>query len=709
MDSDNDNGVNLPTQSEAEEVIENIQGDVNKPGKLIHVNDDDIDNDYIPDYADGINWDGVNGSDDDSVAEEFFTPLVLSLSEHINLSSAKITISYSSASPETISRNGVSPEYEYSPGSGTMRIWTIDGNQARTANSVSASTPGHFVPSGTFDPIQLGFSDIVRKKTFYIEGINPSIDVAASQISVMVDLDGDGPREDCLYDAVRVTIIKVDLDAVDNSNECTEEVPGTPLLLNDDWDGTNTYGSNPPSGHFEKEPVWDYLYTEGQISAEDDLMQVKVKVSPSSLAGNVILKVSSGLFNIGLWPRSTKGSTGEMLSIGSSGKTYAISALPDENLYVEGLATGRSVMTLEYTFGSTSFTDKLNIDIVSLEEAQGGMRKIIYDYGDAGDPLLFQVKPSTLSAQYTCLWDLDGDGTRNNGVFESSESKLTTVKYSSAANGAGNVQLPQTSANRRKVYNCSVKLKGGELKGGLVINRDVRVALATHQGINPASDPNLRIVEVNGLATPPSGYSDTELPNTTSTKFSQAWFEDSPLDLCYDVNQSVNSYRLQYSPRLSSYGITAFTGVGSGKKVYLSTVCALSYSEGYKLQDLEGVALHECRHAEQLVLCASGGNVFRLLDEYYTVQMEQAVFFIYYLEADAYLTSVNSNSDWLTLQEKLYAFWLYYQDRVWTLAPIISDSTTKEAAKYLLQSIYAQIPFVELKKNGYQYSIKAPK
>jgi len=703
IDSNNDN-----TISELDDAIEDIQGDVSKPGKLIHVNDDDTDHDFIPDYADGINRDGLSGTDDDAISGEYFTPIVLKLAAPIDLTVARLTVVYSAACPADIEKTGASPEYEFSPGIGTMRIWTLDGNQNRSTNSVSASVPGNYIPCGTYEPSQLGFSETTREKTFYIEGINPSSAVASTQVSVKLDIDGDGPLENTVSDSVRVTVIKIDLDAGNNSNECTEEIPGTPVMFNDDWDGQQKYGASPPTGHYEKEPVWDYQYTDGEIAAEDDLMQIRIAVSPSTLAGNVVLTIPSGALNICLWPRLTKGTIGEKVTVSTEGTIYAVSSLPAEDLYLEGVAVGRTEIKLDYTFGAVTFSDKLNVDIVTVEEAQGGIRKIIYDYGDTGDPMLFQIKPSTLSSQYTCLWDQDGDGTHDNGTWESSRTKITTVKYSSAVSGSGNVQLPQTSYNRRKVYNCSVKLKGGELKGGLVLEKDIRVALGTHQGVTPVSDPGLRCVEVNGLATPPSGYSDTELPSATSNKFSQAWFEDSPPSLCYDVSQSVNSYRLQYSPRVASYGITAFTGVGFSKKVYLSMVCAFAYDEGYKLQDLEGVALHECRHAEQLVLCATSGSVFRLLDEYYTVLNGQPLLFILFLEADAYLVSIRSDSDWLTMIEKNFAFWHYYEEGVRPIAPDIMDSQTKSAAKELLQSIYEQIPFIEAKKDGYQYSVKAP-
>lgn len=503
VDSDNDNGTDDPARDFAEDFIEDKTGDTNKPGKFVVVNDDDTDNDFIPDFADGFNRDGQSGTaneqKDDTTTDEAFTPLVIELPAPTDLGTAKIKVTYSAADPANATRTGSSPEYEYSPSSGTIRIWTKDGNQSRNKASVKAETPGDFVPSDTFDASQLGFSGGTRIKTFYLEGIAPSDDVAASQIKVEVDPDGDGPIGFVVVDAIRVTVIKIDLDATWNSNECTEEIPGTPVLLNDDWDGQKKYGATPPAGHREKEPIWDMDYTDGQVAAEDDLMKVRITVAPTQLTGNVVLKIPSGAANIHLWPRDTKGTAGEIIAIPAGGETYAITDLP-KDLYVEGIASGHAEMTLDYTFGSVTYTDKLNIDIVTIEEDQGGTRRVINAYDTN---IAFEVLPNTLAAQYTYLWDLNGDGTRKNGAWESGTVRTATVKYSNAASGAGNVQLLKNPANHRKEYDLSAKLKGGELKGGLVVMKKIRVALDAYVGTDITPSCPVSSITVNAGG---SGY-----------------------------------------------------------------------------------------------------------------------------------------------------------------------------------------------------------
>ena len=711
VDSDNDDGIGSPERTVSEDLIEDKTGDATFPGKLIHVNDDDTDNDFIPDYADGFDRDGASASDDelkdDSVAGENFVPVVISLPALIDISSARIEFSYSDSSPSEVSLSGLVPELEYAPGSGEMRVWTCDGDENRNGNSVTDSTPGNYVPADLYEVYQLGYSDTERTKTFYIEGVNASSSVAGSWITVRLDPDGDGPLDYQYVDSVRITVLKVDLSAEPNSNECTEETPGTPVLFNDDWDGENIFGANPPTGHYEKEPIWDYQYTDGEISGEDDLMRVLISVAPSNLTGNVILKIPSGSLNLALWPRSTKGTAGELISVSGEGKTYSISSLPAD-FHVEGLAVGSANMTLDYTFGEAEFTDILNIDIISLEENQGGIRKIIYEYGDSGDPLLFQVKPSTLSDKYTYLWDLDGDGSRNGGDWESSDLRLTTVKYSSAANGAGNVQLPQTAANRRKVYDCSVKLKGGDLKGGLVVNKSVRVALGTYQGTEPVSDPSLRVVEVNGLTASPTGFGDTELPNSTSTIFSQAWFENTPVTFEYSFNlqQTVNYFRLQYSQIDNAYGASAESGIGTNRKVYVSCVNKYAYDSGLKLEDLSSIAQHECRHAEQSISCATGTGVFYVLNIYFD-NIGTTVIYKNCIEADSYCVNLNSNGSWLYIKTRLSNFYNNYEGARNYIVQV-NNATAKSAMITHLQDVYQRLPFIEMKRSSYYLSVQAP-
>jgi len=217
VDSDNNNGFNQPARDENEDEIED---DDSKPGKYIMVNDDDNDDDGIPDFADGFNWDETNGNDDDLNSGEKFVPLVFELKPGIDATKAKIKFTYSDSDPAGVTRSGTAPNYTYTPAPGTLRIWTKDGNVSRNKASAKAATPGDFVEAGTYTAEQLGFSGTVGTKVFYVEAIAPSASLGATRILVEVDpYGGDDPERFILGDAVRMTAIKVEIKNPVNPNK----------------------------------------------------------------------------------------------------------------------------------------------------------------------------------------------------------------------------------------------------------------------------------------------------------------------------------------------------------------------------------------------------------------------------------------------------------------------------------------------------------
>jgi len=61
VDSDNNNGLDQPERSDHEDEIEDVERDPTRPGKLMDVNDTDLDRDAIPDLIDGFDLDGLPG------------------------------------------------------------------------------------------------------------------------------------------------------------------------------------------------------------------------------------------------------------------------------------------------------------------------------------------------------------------------------------------------------------------------------------------------------------------------------------------------------------------------------------------------------------------------------------------------------------------------------------------------------------------------
>jgi len=167
IDSDNNNGYDPPDGSEEEDDVEDGSGI-----KVMIVNRNDDDGDNVPDYADGSN------------SGERFVPLALSIAGIDNLEDVELSFEYDAADPSDVSQTVVqvpdiqSSYIRYGRGSGTLRIWTVDGGAQRTVDD--------FVDSEQ----ELDLSEIDGGATFYVEAINGS--ASASSITVNLTLPDGG-------------------------------------------------------------------------------------------------------------------------------------------------------------------------------------------------------------------------------------------------------------------------------------------------------------------------------------------------------------------------------------------------------------------------------------------------------------------------------------------------------------------------------------
>src|SRR5205823_3078754 len=114
-------------------------------GKIIPTNDDDIDDDGIPDYADGWNAD-VNAfgdpspkADDDQASGERFVPMTITLPDTATANLATIRIDYDDSPPDGVQRSGAgtpTDPYLYQPGPGTLRVWLKPGDARRNGEPI---------------------------------------------------------------------------------------------------------------------------------------------------------------------------------------------------------------------------------------------------------------------------------------------------------------------------------------------------------------------------------------------------------------------------------------------------------------------------------------------------------------------------------------------------------------------------------------------
>ena len=173
IDSDNNGVIN-----DLDEVRE-----TNNPGKIIGINNLDINADEIPDFADGFDCTngGISGAGRSAsfTKMELIIPRSLSNSNYSNFS-VKFTYDESLYSVERQETHTATIPYCYKPPTeGKLRIWTKDGGEARLKGKVTDFVPGHRVPKNEPIPLNKLFSGNVtysntRTVTLYVEAINPS-------------------------------------------------------------------------------------------------------------------------------------------------------------------------------------------------------------------------------------------------------------------------------------------------------------------------------------------------------------------------------------------------------------------------------------------------------------------------------------------------------------------------------------------------------
>ena len=213
IDSDNTNGAGAPDRSGAEEALED---DEEKPGKLIGVNNGDINFNNIPDYYDGYDGRALPGVE--------FTKLVVEMPENIEADNIVVKFNYSDSDPAevTVVDQTTGPKNDGSDSSwttrggkiyelpdGNLRLWTKDGYQARSSASVVDA--GDFVPSG----VEIEWNDFVlspgqNEVLLFVEGIRPDEFAGEQVVTLEFSLDtGEGMSSFFVADEVWMTVADV--------------------------------------------------------------------------------------------------------------------------------------------------------------------------------------------------------------------------------------------------------------------------------------------------------------------------------------------------------------------------------------------------------------------------------------------------------------------------------------------------------------------
>jgi RHS repeat-associated protein len=227
IDSFNTNGFEVPKRTPAEDA-----GEASSPGKYVIVNDADTDGDGVPNFADGFDYNGNEGTN----ASSAFVPLILHLSPADN-TLTKIRFTYSASDPKDSVTNGGSG-FTYIPAPGHLRLWTKDGPESRSKLDVTA-TNGSYVASGVeYTLANLGFSKLNPVIKLYIEGIRPSL--PAGEL-ISVEVDADGSNQGCLSsDSVRVSV-DFDSDGDGLVDRWEERIGTEPQEVDSDGDGRSDF------------------------------------------------------------------------------------------------------------------------------------------------------------------------------------------------------------------------------------------------------------------------------------------------------------------------------------------------------------------------------------------------------------------------------------------------------------------------------------
>jgi hypothetical protein len=165
MDSDNNNGYEEPDRTVKEEETEKQEG---HPGKIIRLNDGDINQNDIPDFAEFeyIDSKGIK-------LNKKLVPFVVEIPGHVEIEEATIKFEYTGSDPLNIAQ-APDPTDDtkviYTPAEGSQRLWLKNADEKR--NPLGISEGGDYVtPNAEYTLLQLGFENSKRIKILYIEGI----------------------------------------------------------------------------------------------------------------------------------------------------------------------------------------------------------------------------------------------------------------------------------------------------------------------------------------------------------------------------------------------------------------------------------------------------------------------------------------------------------------------------------------------------------
>jgi Bacterial Ig domain len=197
----------------------------------------DINNLGIPDYADGYDLFSGNYR---ANASTTFAPMIIRFPDDVDLKTMQFSLTYDESDPSQVTQvpnpayisagqTPNVPQFLYNlPPTGSYRIWTKDGPQARHEAGIDVN--GDFIASGTLysvsdllknDPPNQGTD---RSVTVYIESVIPGASAAAVTINVTPNAGAQSSIATTLTDTVHVSGFHMGL-AVDANGDGVIKLP----------------------------------------------------------------------------------------------------------------------------------------------------------------------------------------------------------------------------------------------------------------------------------------------------------------------------------------------------------------------------------------------------------------------------------------------------------------------------------------------------
>jgi len=204
IDSDNDDGLNLPKRDNNEDKLEYSKhakpGSLESLGKIIGIHKGNADGDNLPDFID-FEYNPVDVQNEGDLIG--FVPIIFEIPPSIKPEEAKLRFIYSASDPNP-SKTDIVPgptiyETTYSLAPGHLRIWTRDNSKETDKQRIvsDVNNGGHFVNSTTNDNnSEYSLLDLKDEKTqqinehtltLFVEAVRPAVSIDSKRISIQID------------------------------------------------------------------------------------------------------------------------------------------------------------------------------------------------------------------------------------------------------------------------------------------------------------------------------------------------------------------------------------------------------------------------------------------------------------------------------------------------------------------------------------------